>query len=372
VETVVARRRHGAILVVVIAGVISALSGQAAAVAGSASGLGAFANRGGSVYAGTAAGMLSDAVAGDPERVYVPDSGSGTVEVIDPATFQVVDRLVVGPIPHHVTPSWDLTRLYVDNEGFNSLTVIDPRTAKPVGSVPATHPYNLYFTPDGTKAVDVVERFRRIDFLDPRSWALIRSVNVPWPGVDHLDFSTDGSHLLASTEYGGMLVEIDTRSMAVSRSVKVGGYPIDVRLAPDGSSFFVANQARNGVSVIDAGSLKEVAFIATDRGAHGLLMSRDARSLYVANRLAGTISVIDVASHQVTASWRIGGSPDMMTLSPDGARLWTSGRFARAVYVVDTTSGAVVRTIPVGNSPHGLCFFPNPGRLSLGHNGMYR
>jgi YVTN family beta-propeller protein len=82
VETVVARRRYGAAL-----------------------GLGAFASIGGNgVYAGTAAGMLSAAVAGDPERVYVPDSGSGTVEVIDPATFQVVDRFAVGPVPHHVTP----------------------------------------------------------------------------------------------------------------------------------------------------------------------------------------------------------------------------------------------------------------------------
>jgi YVTN family beta-propeller protein len=371
VETVAARRRPVGIVAVLMAALLSALSAQAVAMAGSVAGAPAPAG-GRAVYAGTAVGMLSPAVAGDLQRVYVPDSGGGTVEVIDPATFQVVDRVVVGPIPHHVTPSWDLTRLYVDNEGFNSLTVIDPRTAKAAGSVPVTHPYNLYFTPDGAKAVDVVERYRRIDFVDPHSWALIRSVSVPWPGVDHLDFSADGTHLLTSTEYAGMLVEIDTRSMVVSRTVKVGGYPIDVRLAPDGSTFFVANQARNGVSVIDAGALTEVAFIPTDRGAHGLLISRDARSLYVTNRLAGTISVIDVATRRVTATWRIGGSPDMMTLSPDGGQLWTAGRFDRTVYVVDATNGALLHRIPVGNSPHGLCFFPNTGSLSVGHNGMYR
>src|SRR2546425_1211096 len=38
------------------------------------------------VYARTAAGMLSQAVSGVPSRVYVPDSESDTVEVIDPAT----------------------------------------------------------------------------------------------------------------------------------------------------------------------------------------------------------------------------------------------------------------------------------------------
>ena len=42
------------------------------------------------VYTAVTAGDISPAVAGDPERVYVPDSGGGTVEVVDPATFAVV------------------------------------------------------------------------------------------------------------------------------------------------------------------------------------------------------------------------------------------------------------------------------------------
>jgi YVTN family beta-propeller protein len=324
------------------------------------------------VYTAVTARDISPAVAGDPERVYVPDSGGGTVEVIDPATFAVVDRLVVGPIPHHVTPSWDLRYLYVDNEGFNSLTVIDPRTAKPAGTVPAVHPYNLYFTPDGSKAIDVVERLSRLDFLDPHSWRLLKSVPIPCCGVDHMDFSADGTRLLVSTEFAGVLVEVDTRSMAVTRTLRVGGYPIDVRLSPDGATFLVANQARNGVSIVDAAALREVGFVPTGRGAHGLVLSRDAGSFYVSNRYEGSVSVLDAVTHTVRATWRFGGSPDMMTLSPDGTRLWVSGRFDRAVYVLDTTTGALLHRIAVGASPHGLCFFPNVGAVSLGHNGMYR
>ena len=55
--------------------------------------------------------------------------------------------------------------------------------------------------------------------------------------------------------------------------------------------FFVTNQARDGVSVIDATTLKETGLIGTGKGAHGLAMSRDTRLLYVTNRLAGTISL---------------------------------------------------------------------------------
>jgi YVTN family beta-propeller protein len=294
------------------------------------------------------------------------------VDVIDPATLRIVGHFAVGRSPHHITPSWDLRRLYVDNTGSNSLTVIEPRTGMPTGTVPVLDPYNLYFLPDGSKAVVVAEREARLDFRDPRTWRMIKSVPVPWPGVDHLDFSADGRYLLASTEFAGVLVRVDTRAMKITARLDVGGRPVDVRLAPDGSVFYVANQGRHGVSIVDPVRMREVAFLPTGRGAHGLQIGRDGRSLYVANRLAGTISVIDTVSRRIRATWTIGGSPDMLQISPDGRYLWVSGRYHRAVYVVDTTTGKRVATIRVGAQPHGLTYFPQPARISLGHNGVYR
>jgi YVTN family beta-propeller protein len=324
------------------------------------------------VYAATINGILEPEVAGFPQRVYVPNSTSGTVDVIDPATFRVIDHYGVGAIPHHVAPSWDMRQLYVDGEGSWILTTIDPKTGRPTGSISVPDPYNLYFTPDGTKAIVVAERLRRLDFRDPHTWQLIKSVIIPAFGVDHLDFSSDGSYLLASTEYSGLLVRVDTVKMEVTGFLQVGGLPVDVRLSPDASVFYVANQGRHGVSIIDPVAMKEIGFLPTGRGAHGLYISRDTLSLYVSNRLEGTISVIDMEKRKVVATWRIGGSPDMLQLSPDGKQLWASGRFDGQVYVVDTTTGALLHRIRVGGQPHGLSYFPNTGRYSTGHNGVYR
>ncbi len=324
------------------------------------------------VYANTMTGSLSPAVAGMPERVYVPNSASGSVDVIDPATFTVVAHYAVGPIPHHVAPAWDMRHLYVDTEGMWSLTVIDPMTTQVTGRIPVSDPYNLYFTPDGTMAVVVAERLHRLDFYDSQRWQLRKSVFIPWLGVDHLDFTADGRYLLASTEYSGVLVKVDITAMQIAGSLRVGGLPVDVRLAPDGSVFYVANQGRGGVSIIDPVSMKEVGFIHTGRGAHGLQISRNTRFLYVSNRYEGSISVIDFATRQVATTWHVGGSPDMLQVSPDGTQLWASGRFDGSVYVVDTQSGQLLHRIRVGGQPHGLCYFPNVGQYSLGHNGVYR
>jgi YVTN family beta-propeller protein len=324
------------------------------------------------VYASTISGQVPARLSGIKPRVYVPNSNSNTVYVIDPETMQVVDHFVTGAIPHHVAPAPDLSTLYVDNEGSSSLTQIDIRTGKPVRDIPVTFPYNLYFTLDGKRAVVVAERLRRIEFWDAHEWTQIKVVDIPWAGADHLDFTADGKFLFISTEYTGMLARVDVEKMELSGAVQVGGLPVDVRLAPDGKEIYVANQGRHGVSVVDPVQMREVAFIPTARGAHGLQVSRDTTQLYVSNRDAGTISLIDFARHEVVATWKVGGSPDMMQLSPDGKQLWLSSRYDGSVMVVDTSDGHVIKHIPTGPGAHGLTYFPNAGSISTGHNGVYR
>ena len=326
----------------------------------------------GNVYAAATGGILSR-LQSIPERVYVPNSIGNTISVIDPTTFKVLFTYPVGEEPQHVTPSRDMRWLYVDQGNTGNLTVINPKTGRIARIIPnVTDPYNLYFTPDGTKAVVVAEDNKRLDFRDPTTFKLLKSVNVPWPGVDHLDFTADGRYLLASTEYSGMVVKVDTVAMKLVSHLSVGGKPIDVRLSPNGKVFFVANQGLSGVSVVDPVRMRVLKFIRTGVGAHGFAVSRDAKLFYLSNRLAGTISVLDPFKWSVVKTWKVGGSPDMMQVSPDGTQLWFSDRFQSYVTVVSTKTGKILAKITTGASPHGLCYFPQPGNISLGHNGVYR
>ena len=328
------------------------------------------------VYAADRPGRLSPVVRGFPSRVYVPNTTSGTVDVIDPATRTVVDHFATGRLPQHVVPSWDLRRLWVTNDQSNTLTPIDPATGRPGPPVPVADPYNLYFTPDGSRAIVVAERLRRLDFRDPHSMRLRHSLAVPCAGVDHLDFTADGRFLLASCEFSGQLLWVDVHREQVLRVVRLepGSMPQDVKLAPDGRLFYVADLRLNGVHLIDAATPRVVGFVATGVGAHGLSVSRDSRSLYVSNRGEGSISVLSFATHKVVDTWRLpgGGSPDMGGVSADGRVLWLAGRYDAEVYAIDTDTGALQDRITVGQGPHGLCVYPQPGRYSLGHTGVFR
>jgi YVTN family beta-propeller protein len=324
------------------------------------------------VYAATMTSEVKESLAGLPERVYVPNVVENSITVIDPATFEVVDSYQVEQLPYHVTPSWDMSQLLVNNEESSTFTVIDPETGRPSDTVSAPFPYNFYYTPDGETAIVVVERLQMLEFRDTETWEMKGSVYIPWPGVDHLDFSKDGDYFLASSEWSGIVSKVDVEKMELVDYVEVGALPIDIKLSPDGEVFYVADQGTMGVHVIEPEEMKEIDFIPTGEGAHGLQVSRDTKSLYVSNRLEGTVSVIDFKTRKVTDKWVTGGTPDMFQLSPDGRQLWVSGRYDGAVYVIDTKNGELLSTIYTGVQPHGIAYFPNPGRFSLGHNGVYR
>lgn len=356
---------------------------------------------------------LSAAVRGDLERVYVPNLRSNDVSVIDPATMKVVDRFKVGASPQHVIPSWDLRTLWVANnaerKNTGSLTPIDPATGKPGANVPVDDPYNMYFTPDGKSAIVVAEAHRRLDFRDPHTMAMQYAIDVPQcGGINHAEFSIDGRYALFTCEFDGAIAKIDLAGRKVLGYLKLNmpatrvregadprgpdateictarkGMPQDVRISPDGKRFYVADMKADGVHIVDGQLFKQVGFIPSGPGTHGLYPSRDGKFLYITNRGShrihgkrkgpGSVDVLEFASEKIVAHWAIpnGGSPDMGNVSADGKSLWLAGRFDDVVYRIDTRSGDV-RQVKVGGEPHGLTVWPQPGRYSLGHTGNLR
>jgi DNA-binding beta-propeller fold protein YncE len=343
------------------------------------------------VYSEIGADRFSPATAGQLTRVYVPDLMGGKVDVIDPATFQVVDSYQAVPSPQHIVPSWDLQTLWVSGDisytgGHAWVAPIDPRTGKMGKPIDVPDSYNMYFTPDGRSAILVAEAKRRLEFRDPHTMALQSYIVVPdCAGINHADFAIDGAYAIFTCEYNDKLAKIDLvhHKLASTLQLSPQHIPQDIRLSPDGSVWYVADMLGDGLVTIDGDKFVETGFIKTGVGTHGLYPSRDGKKLYVSNRgthnLAGvpkgegSVSVLDFATQKVEATWPIpgGGSPDMGNVSADGKYLWLSGRYDGVVYAFNTDDGSV-KTISVGGMPHGLTVWPQPGRYSLGHTGNLR
>jgi YVTN family beta-propeller protein len=329
------------------------------------------------LYAADRSGDIAAVARRDRPLVYVPNVGSGTVSVIDPHSDKVIRTVRVGAGPEHVVPSWDLKTLWVNNDAGNSLTPINPATGSFGKPVPVDDPYNLYFTPDGRFAVVMAEARHQIVFRDPHTMAAVHVLPVGCDGVNHADFSPDGRYFIVTCEFSGDLLKIDTAGQRIVAHMRLPGQhpmPQDIKIAPDGRTWYVADMQTGGVWELDGDAFTRPVFVPTGDGAHGLYPSRDSRYLYVSNRGEGSISVISFATRAVVRKWKLPGhaSPDMGGVSADGKVLWLTGRYHREVYAISTVDGHLIARIKVGVQPHGLCVWPQPGRYSLGHTGILR
>ena len=290
------------------------------------------------LYSETAAGKFDDRTRDVPHRVYVPNVTDGSVTVIDPLTMKIIDRFDAGRSPHHVVPSYDLKTLWVaalDEYGGKggALTPIDARTGKPGKSVPVPDAYNLYFTPDGSAAVVVAEGLNRLEYRDPQTMELRATLPIEGcAGINHADFSIDGSFALFTCEFGGTVIKVDLIARKVLGLLKLsrGGMPQDIRIAPDGSVFFVADMMADGVFVISAETFTEIGFVPTGLGSHGLYPSRDGKKLYVANR----------GTHRITGAGLYVGMA-LLTLFLLGAAIG-GGAFAAVSWIASGFVGNLI------------------------------
>ena len=256
----------------------------------------------------------------------------------------------------------------------------DLRTLEVGKPVKVHDPYNLYFTPDGKFAIVMQEASKKVDFRDSQNLKEVNPVSVPCAGVNHADFSADGNFFIATCEFEGALIMFDTQKQKLIAKVYLpktytkDPMPQDIKLSPDGKTFYIADMMSNGIWMMPAQKFGTFTFIKTGKDAHGLFITRDSKNLLITNRGEGSVSVLNFANNQIISKWIIpgGGSPDMGGISSDGTQLWVAGRYNGVVYDFDISKGILLKKIPVGREPHGLSVFPQPGKYSLGHTGIFR
>src|SRR5207247_4034514 len=138
-----------------------------------------------------------------------------------------------------------------------------------------TRPASTYSPPHGADANVVSVGHRSLAFRGAPTFVLRKRVPVRCRGVDRIDFSADGSYLIASCEFSGDLVKVDLRTQEVVAYLKIGGMPQDVKIDPAGKIFYVADMVKGGLHEIDGDTFTQVGFLPTGPETHGLYPSRD-------------------------------------------------------------------------------------------------
>jgi len=313
--------------------------------------------------------------------VYVTNSASDSIDVIDPRTNQVVQVIRGITLPHGIAFAPDGTRLYVSNESESVLDIVDRKSGDILDKVPLSgRPNNMAITKDGARVlVGIRTEAGGVDVIDTASRK--RTKSIPVNGSVHNVFVTpDGKYAVSGSIESKAATVIDLQTEKVvweikfDRSVRPMAFETDA----DGATrrIFVQLSGFNGFAVVDFAKHEEVARIKLPdepagfgmaegrRGtpSHGIGIAPDGKSLWVNSTIANAVfkyslpdlKIIGYAKlPEVHGSGRapIGSVPEWITFTPDSKFIYISDSGARLVSVIDTTTLKEVAVVPVGEVP---------------------
>ena len=151
---------------------------------------------------------LAIPVAAGTVRIYITNSAGDRVHVIDPATNKVVEEIVGIEIPSGVAFSPDAKRLYFSCEGEKTLDVVERVSKKIIAKVPLTgRPNSISATPDGKYVfVAIAQGPGGVDVIDAVAMKKIKT--IPIKGAVHYAYLTPDNKYVAAMLVGGKIITI--------------------------------------------------------------------------------------------------------------------------------------------------------------------
>lgn len=319
------------------------------------------------------------AVNPNPKRneVYVVNTGSDSVSVIDAERNQVVANIAVHRSPYFISVAPDGKRAYVANSGSNNISVLDLDQRREIGTAAAGEaPGVAAVSPDnrsvvvsnrgaGSVSIYSVEekaahplRFREaytgcagatdVRILKDSSKAFIAcsgSHEVMAIGLSVTSDSWRGKHD-ASLQQDHLLSLLD-----------VGKTPTHLALKPDDGEIFSTNFGSNSVSEISAWTNEVEATYPVVMQPARAVVSRDDTSMWVTDFGADSATLYSIDDGRVIGSVRTGSHPDALAFSADEHLLLVADSGSADVAVIRTNGPAgptLFTMLPAGAQPNDL------------------
>ncbi|MFQ5513961.1 MAG: cytochrome D1 domain-containing protein [Myxococcota bacterium] len=294
-------------------------------------------------------------------RVFVANSGDGTVSVVDHELEHEIRVLPVGLFPQGLALRSDPPLLAVASSHSGSVSLIDPLTLEVVRKEirVGRFPTGLAFSTDGGRLYVANYDGRSVSVIDvARGEVLGEAIDVPGKPL-RLAISGQGRQLfvLLHQKAGGVAV-VDTATQAVTRTIAVDPFPSDLALRPGGKRLFVASFNGDSVAEIDLESLETTRVLDIDTG-HGLLVHPTRPLLYSLVSFDDEVLVYDYERGHEVARIPVGQSPVYSALTPDGRFLYVVNSSDSNLMKIDTETNRVLLRIAVGVEPaDAICFDP--------------
>ena len=254
----------------------------------------------------------------DHTLLYVACGDDDVIDIIDVATFEVVDYIPTGRSPERFVFNEAETLLFVSNEENSTLQVIDLELRIIVHEVPT-----------GAEPEGVI-------------------------------LSEDETVIYVTSEIADMVHVIDVEAGAVVDNIIVGTRPRRFALTPDGAELWVSDELSGTVTIIDRATnlvIEAISFLPpgfrqVDVTPVGITINTAGDTMYVALGRANHVAYVNIATREIEGYTLVGSRAWDVRLSPDGALLYVANGLSDDLSIIDLQTRRNIRTISTGRIPY--------------------
>jgi YVTN family beta-propeller protein len=296
-----------------------------------------------------------------PARIYVSNQLDNTVSVIDGATHRTVATVRVGVSPAQMAVSPDRRSVYIANTGSSTVSVLntaDNTVAKTIALPRRSRPIGVALSPSGRYLYTADGGANRVSVLATGTGRVAASVRV---GTQPLDVAVapDGKTVYSANSGSGDVSVIDARTNRVVRAIPTGRFPSGVAMTPDGASLYVTNEL-SGVTVVNAGN-GTVQSRLRSPSPFSVTISPNGDRAYVTGLGPGTLTAIDTGTERVSSTVSVGPhGTDPFTVRATADALYVANQGASTLSIIDPSTFKTTATIATGNSPYGIAVVQPP------------
>jgi len=298
-------------------------------------------------------------------KLYVTNSLSDDITVIDLGTLRATDDIKVGDQVHGVCAPANGRELFTTIESENNLKVIDTATNQVTDTILLTgKPNQCAATPDGRFVGVPIRNGDSVDIVDITQKRVVKVLPVKAPHNCYNDGSNDV--IFVSSMGSHEIDAIDLKKMEYSAKIPVGGIPRPYAVTRDGKTMFVALTDLHGFAIVSTPERKVLSRVELPPApplncpleprtpTHGLELSPDGKELWVTSLADSGVYVYEVGTRKLSELIHVGACPNWIAFSPDGRYCCVTNSDSNDCSIVDTRSRREVARIKVGRGPKRL------------------
>ncbi len=277
----------------------------------------------------------------DGKKLIVATRENESISVIDTATGEVLQQILVGKNPEFVRVNGNYA--YISSEP----------SAK---SGPPPKPGDKAEEKDDD---DKDAEPARIAVVDLTQGKKIREI-VGGPETEGIEFSADGKNLVITNEADNTITVHNINDGSLIKTIRTHEYgdrPRGIKVSPDGNTYLATLEYGNKIMVLD----KDFNFLRTVDTAetpYGIAFDHKGERIFVATNKAKVLQVFDAKSYEKIKDIPTGNRCWHFTFTPDDKQILLACGKSDEVLVIDVDKLEVTKQIEVKGLPWGLVTYP--------------